>query len=198
MQVILGPACNGQPATATVTLIVLHAAAGRSLHADRSPTTSSDPAGNRLDGETNAAEPQETRGSPAATACPAATSWPASRSTAGRSWASTPARVYVDINGNFVFDPEGAGQRRSEPRHRVPLRLDQRRPVRRQVRPASASTADGRFDQLAAYGNIRGAFRWLFDFDYDGVADLVTTQPAVPINGMPVAGNFDGNAGQRR
>ena len=52
--------------------------------------------------------------------------------------------------------------------------------------------ADG-FDKLAAYGRVAGAWRWLIDTDNNGVPNLVVTDPA-NVNGIPVAGNFDGNA----
>jgi hypothetical protein len=52
--------------------------------------------------------------------------------------------------------------------------------------------ADG-FDKLAAYGRIGSNFRWLIDWDNDGVPDLSIVEP-MGRTGFPVAGNFDGNA----
>src|SRR5262249_27409762 len=61
--------------------------------------------------------------------------------------------------------------------------------------------ADG-FDKLAAYGfdSLVGGFRWLIDVNHDGIidpadGDHATKQgPGFQINGLPVAGDFDGNA----
>src|SRR6185369_17386185 len=53
------------------------------------------------------------------------------------------------------------------------------------------------FAKLGAYGfdATINAFRWLIDTDGDGVADIGAIQPAgAQINGIPIAGNFDGNA----
>jgi hypothetical protein len=55
----------------------------------------------------------------------------------------------------------------------------------------AGSLSDG-FDKLAAYGRQNGGFRWLVDTDNNGVADVRVFDPA-NINGVPVAGNFDGN-----
>ena len=57
------------------------------------------------------------------------------------------------------------------------------------------------FDKLAAYGfdDLIGKFRWLIDTNNDGIidpaaGDHATIQPAgYQINGLPVAGDFDGN-----
>ena len=62
---------------------------------------------------------------------------------------------------------------------------------------SNGDVADG-FDKLAAYGDIGNpgkvlAFRWLVDLDNDGVPDLSVFDPA-NINGLPLAGNFDGEA----
>ena len=56
---------------------------------------------------------------------------------------------------------------------------------------ARDGTADG-FDKIAAYGRVNGTYRFLIDTDNDGVVNL--TVPGPNINGLPVAGNFDGNA----
>ncbi len=68
-------------------------------------------------------------------------------------------------------------------------------------REAPILVADG-FDKLAAYGYdpVAGGFRWLIDVNNDGVivpsdGDHATRQPAgYQINGLPIAGNFDGVA----
>ncbi|TVS10400.1 MAG: hypothetical protein EA424_25445 [Planctomycetaceae bacterium] len=55
-----------------------------------------------------------------------------------------------------------------------------------------AANADG-FDKLAAYGRIGNDFRWLIDWDNDGVPNDSIVEP-MGRTGYPVAGNFDGNA----
>jgi hypothetical protein len=55
---------------------------------------------------------------------------------------------------------------------------------------AAGGMADG-FDKLAAYGRVGSQWRWLIDFTNDGVPDGIFSE--FPINGLPVAGNFDGN-----
>jgi hypothetical protein len=56
---------------------------------------------------------------------------------------------------------------------------------------APGAVAD-EFDKLAAYGRVGNQFRWLVDFTNDGVPDSTFAESS--INGLPVAGNFDGNA----
>ncbi len=54
-----------------------------------------------------------------------------------------------------------------------------------------AAMADG-WDKLAAYGRIGNQFRWMVDFTNDGVPDAAFND--ANLNGIPLAGNFDGNA----
>jgi len=56
---------------------------------------------------------------------------------------------------------------------------------------AVGTTADG-FDKLAAYGRVGSQWRWMIDTDNDGVPNIVIDEP-LNIDGIPVAGNFDGN-----
>ena len=67
--------------------------------------------------------------------------------------------------------------------------------------PAANGMADG-FDKLAAYGKVGTPFRWLIDVNNDGVPDLNAIQQPLfagvtSVNGMPAAGNFDGNRDKR-
>ena len=162
-----------------------------------------DPANNRLDGETNAAEPQENPRFPSGDGVPGG-DFVARFTVDSRPELAVYAgiRVYADINGNFVFDPEG--QDNDAVNRDIVFRFGSTSdalfagkfvtPPNVAVQTPAPVVPNRFFDQFAAYGNILGAFRWLFDFDSNGVADLVTTQPAgFQINGIPVAGNFDGN-----
>lgn len=49
------------------------------------------------------------------------------------------------------------------------------------------------FDKLAAYGRVGSQWRWIVDFTGTGQFAVVAAAPQ-GINGIPVAGNFDGNA----
>jgi hypothetical protein len=190
VQVIFGPDLNGVPATAT---IVLNFASP--LPDDRYTLTISDtitdPASNALDGENNAVQPLESPDFPTGDGTPrgnfVARFTVDSRPEIG-TYAGT--RVYLDTNGNFVFDPTG----------------NNNDAVNRDIVYTFGSTSDqifsgkfgaapltGRFfDQLAAYGQFGGSFRWLIDLNSDGVVDINNIQPT-PINGVAVAGNFDLN-----
>jgi len=103
--------------------------------------------------------------------------------------------VSIDINGNYIWDPQNVDQTN--------------RDITFDFHPAFATdvifagnfdnggVADG-FEKLAAYGkDAAGNFRWLIDVDNDGVPDQTFIQPPVNgviMQGLPVAGNFDGNA----
>jgi hypothetical protein len=149
-----------------------------------------DPAGNQLDGESNAAEPN---GAP---------QFPTGDSIAGGDfvarftidsrpeigvWAA--GSVYVDSNGNFEYDPANTDSVNRDYTYVLGYTSDQ---VFAGNFAAAGQNADG-FDKLAVYGKVGNQFRWAIDTDNDGVSNLIQTDPAA-IKGMPVAGNFDGNA----
>jgi Ca2+-binding RTX toxin-like protein len=153
-----------------------------------------DPVGNRLDGETNAPEPVENPIFPTGDGVPGfdfvarftVDSRPEVAVWSGRT-------VFVDTNGNQFFDP------------RNQIDFTDRDVVYYFGLPTDdmfvgnfaldfGAVADG-FDKLASYGNIGGGnFRFLIDNDNDGVPDPIPGGPTANINGVPVAGNFDGNA----
>ncbi|MBW3598393.1 MAG: hypothetical protein KY475_14115, partial [Planctomycetes bacterium] len=156
-----------------------------------------DPVGNRLDGETNADEPQESPIFPSGDRIPGGDfnvrftvdSRPEVGVYSGRT-------IVVDTNGNGVFDP----------------RNDKDFTDRDIVYMFGfitddlfvgnftfGATADG-FDKLAAYGTVGGGvFRFLIDSDNDGVANEFPggkpggANNTAAINAAPVAGNFDGD-----
>ena len=114
-----------------------------------------DPAGNKLDGESNARSPTARRPSPAATAQPGgnfvARFTVDSRPEIG-TWSG--GSVYVDTNGNFTFDPTNMDATNRDLTYT--LGLHQRQAFRRQLRApyideAATPTA---FDKLAAYGRV--------------------------------------------
>jgi len=180
---------DGQPGTATVRLQF-----AEPLPDDRFTLTISDalvdPAGNRLDAESNAAEPNGAPRFPSGDGVPggafAARFTVDSRAEIG-TWSA--GSVYVDSNGNFRFDPDNADATNRDCRYTLGCTTDHVFAGNFQD-PANAAPADG-FDKLAAYGCMGKQFLWVVDTTNDGIPDLSVADPA-RIIGMPVAGNFDG------
>ena len=153
-----------------------------------------DPAGNLLDGESNADEPN---GGPF---------FPSGDGFAGGDFiarftvdsrpelgAASAGSIYVDTNGNFHFDPTNGDFTNRDIAYVLGFTSDN-------IFAGNFSNglpADG-FDKLGAYGKVGSSFRWLLDTDNNGVADVSVVQPLVAgvtsVNGMPAAGNFDNNA----
>ena len=59
-----------------------------------------------------------------------------------------------------------------------------------------AGTASSGFDKLGVYGAVAGTYGFALDTNDDGVADTFPTM-AFQVNGIPVAGNFDGRPAHR-
>ncbi len=185
------PVVDGQPATATVQLIF-----AAPLPDDRFTLTISDhiadPAGNALDGESNAAEPQ---GAPT---FPSGDGVPGGSFTARFTVDSRPeigvydhGQTRADINGNGVWDPLGVGDAANHDLAFIfGLYTDA-------LFAGNLGTAND-FDKLGAYGkdlvNGVNVFRFLLDLNGDGKfseadGDLLVV-PTRQINGLPVAGEF--------
>ena len=168
-----------------------------------------DPAGNALDGETNADEPN---GDPA---------FPSGDGVSGGEFVARftvdsrpeiatvgagPGKghggefgVYVDINGNFDFDPKSGDHSNRD------LVFEFAQPDDHhfvgQFAESGAASVDG-FDRLGAYGVVqevtsngkysktREVYRWLLDFDNDGVADF-NKIAELQLAGVPISGDFD-------
>ena len=147
-----------------------------------------DPAGNALDGETNAIEPHDNPQLPSGDGQPggdfAARFTVDSRAEIGV-WAA--GSVYVDTNGNFTFDPQNPDHTNRDIAYVLGFTSDE-------VFAGSFAdngTADG-FDKLAAYGRVGDTFRWLIDTDNNGVPDIVGSETPGFLNiGVPVAGDFN-------
>lgn len=199
--VVNDPVSAGQRATGSIILEFSEA-----LPDDRFTLVISDsvkdPAGNSLDGETNALEPQQSPVFPTGDGISGgdfvARFTVDSRPEIGVSAAGS---VWVDTNGNFGFDPDN---------------LDfTNRDIVYSYHPAGSTSDDvfagafaaevgvdgfygtsddvaHGFDTLALYGNVAGQFRWLLDTDNNGTFDFEHVDPS-GINGSPVAGNFDGD-----
>ncbi len=182
---------DGQPGSGTLTLTF-----AQPLPDDRYTLTISDaltdPVGNALDGESNASEPQINPLFPSGDGQPGgafvARFTVDTRAELG-SWAG--GSVYVDTNGNQVFDPEGKD--RDDTNEDITYVLGFTSDDIFAGNFALPGQVANGFDKLAAYGRVGGAWRWMVDTDDDGVPNIVTTDNT-GANGIPVAGNFDGNA----
>ncbi|HID24275.1 MAG TPA: calcium-binding protein, partial [Planctomycetaceae bacterium] len=99
--------------------------------------------------------------------------------------------ITVDINGNYTLDlaagVPGGDDRIRDLAFRVGIETDAI--FAGQFADETATSVDG-FDRLGAYGLVGGVYRWLLDFDNDGVADLNRVS-SLQINGIPIAGDFD-------
>lgn len=152
-----------------------------------------DDAGNQLDGESNGTQPL------------AAPVFPSGNGIAGGTfevrftvdsrpevgvWSA--GSVHIDTNGNFLFDPQNADATNRDISHTFGFTSDEL--FAGNFVKVAGATAD-RFDKLAAYGRVNGSYRWIVDVDNDGTIDTDdVNQIDLPINGFPVAGNWDGNA----
>lgn len=182
---------DGNPALATIELVF-----DGPLPDDRFTLTVADtlvdPAGNALDGESNATGPLETPLFPSGDGQPGG-DFQARFTVDSRPevavWAS--GSVWADTNGNFTFDPQNTDAVNRDITYKYEFNSDDLIVGNFVADPAG--TADG-FDKLAAYGKVGNYFRWLVDVDNDGVADLKTLQGSPNFfNGLPITGNFDGN-----
>ncbi|MHC4877848.1 MAG: Ig-like domain-containing protein [Planctomycetota bacterium] len=158
-----------------------------------------DPAANPLDGESDATGPHEEP------------TFPSGDGIAGGGFSarftvdSRPdlgvvgqRSIGVDTNGNLIFDPsESNGDDAVNGDLSFDFGIQTDAIFTGQFTESDADTADG-FDRLGAYGRLDGTYRWLLDFDNDGVPDNGPAEdPAagVPsllqLNAVPIAGDFD-------
>lgn len=146
-------------------------------------------AGNRLDGNSNASQPT---GSPT---FPSGDGFNGgdfvarftvdSRPELG-TWAA--GSVWIDINGNQVFDPTNTDFTNRDFAYLLGYTSDEL--FAGNFADVSGTFADG-FDKLGAYGRVgTNTWRWLIDTDNDGVPNINQIDPA-GINGFPVSGDFD-------
>jgi len=149
--------------------------------------TISDDVGNKLDGESQAAAPFDP-----AVVFPTGDGVPGGDFTA-RFTVDTRAEigvyafesVAIDINGNFIFDPEPNGD---DTNRDLVFQFGFSTDARFAGNFPDQGNANG-FDKLAAYGFDGNVWRFLIDINDDGVPDL--NNASLPIQGFPVAGNFD-------
>jgi subtilisin-like proprotein convertase family protein len=120
------------------------------------------------------------------------------------------ASIFIDINGNFVWDPEGQDNDATNRDLVFTMGVtnagshnDEGFNVHDSIFAGNfanrlSGLADG-YDKLAAYGFIDGHFRWLLDTDHNGAidpaqGDFFVIQPSVPgfnLSALPIAGNWD-------
>ena len=173
-----------------------------------------DRAGNRLDGESQTAAPFN---EDMVVAFPSGDRLPGGDFVARFTVDSRPeigsfasGSVTIDINGNFVWDPEGQDNDATNRDLTFTLPVTNNGQLTTDgfsVHDALFAgnfaplngTADG-FDKLAAFGRLNGQFRFIVDTNNDGVVDtsqgdiFQLQNPNIVIDGLPFAGNFDGNA----
>ena len=218
VNVVLDPVVNGQPATGHVELVFRRPGPdgvfntsddiGAPLPDDRFTLTVSedgivDFAGNKLDGESNAAEPHD---SPPGAGQPPVLGVDGVATGDGLPGGSFAARftvdsrpelgvwangaAFLDINGNKIWDPANTDASNRDISFVYGFTSDD---LFAGNFAQTGGLADG-FDKLGAYGRVgTTTFRWLIDTDNDGVADVERFDPR-NINGLPVAGRFDGNS----
>lgn len=183
------PIVDGQPATGTVVLEFFEP-----LPDDRFTLTVRDslidPAGNPLDGESNAAEPN---GNPI---FPSGDGQPGGDFVARFTVDSRPeiavyagTSIYVDTNGNFVWDSENPDDTNEDITYVLGINSD--RIFAGNFARNAGDTADG-FSKIAAYGRVNGQWRWLIDTNNNGIPDINIVEQS-GLAGIPIAGNFDGN-----
>jgi len=187
------PAAVGQLPTATVELFFR-----APLPDDRYSLTVNDslrdPANNRLDGESNADEPN---GAP---------NFPSGDGHSGGDFVGrftidsraefgvyAAGAAFIDINGNQIFDPHGTAADFSNRDFTFQFGTNSDALFAGKFAPANAVTNDG-FDRLGAYGydNTAKKYRFLLDFNNNGVSDQRIVS-AFQVNGTPVAGDFAPN-----
>jgi hypothetical protein len=189
-------AADGQTATGTLTLTF-----AEPLPDDRFSLTISDAlqdiAGNALDGESNATEPQ---GAPALASGDGVPGTPFvarftvdSRPEIGT---ATAGAVQVDVNSNGVFDPENSDATNRDFIYQIGTATDQYF-VGNFNTDQMVMDATG-FDKIGVYGpsspqpgQTNPQFRFLLDFDHDGAPDFESIPASeFQVPGAPIAGNF--------
>lgn len=94
--------------------------------------------------------------------------------------------VNLDINGNGLSDPSNTTGTRDLV---FPFGLPSDSVFAGQFHRLSTGVASG-YDTLAAYGINGGTYRWLIDFDGDGIPEHNVVS-GLQLAGTPIAGNFD-------
>ncbi|MFG0289801.1 MAG: Ig-like domain-containing protein [Rhodopirellula sp. JB044] len=148
-----------------------------------------DPAGNALDGESDSDRPLGGLNLSSGDGIPGgdfvARFTVDSRPEVG-TWSQ--GLVYVDINGNQVWDPEGQDNDATNRDFVYQFGRISDGLFAGNFGAGGGAAASG-FDKLGAYGWFNGAYSFLIDTDDDGVGDDASVS-AYQVNAAPVAGNF--------
>ena len=189
IKVVNNPVVNGQPATATIQLIF-----AKPLPDDHYTLTINganilDLAGNELSGWSNAAEPS---GSPTFNG----TGGQPGNFVAGFTVDSRPhLGIYgngiqqLDINGDGVWDPNNNTEASNND---ISTTFGLYTDMLFDGNLAPSGQSGTGFDELGAYGQVNGQFRWLLSFS--GVdSQQYSVVSGLQINGLPVAGKFNPN-----
>jgi Bacterial Ig-like domain len=188
--VVNNPSMMGQPATATIRLNF-----AEPLEDDRFTLTIfdslTDRAGNGFDGESNASQPLGTPTFPSGNAI-AGGDFVARFTVDSRPEPGVHGQVgvTVDANGNFILDPTVTGGVNIDITRDLVFQfgLQTDAVFAGQFHP-NGGVSNG-FDRLGAYGLVNGKYRFLLDFNDDGVPD-VTIVSNVQVNALPLAGDFN-------
>jgi Ca2+-binding RTX toxin-like protein len=156
-----------------------------------------DPAGNQLDGESNAGEPigipefKDPAIGATGDEIPGG-DFIARFTVDSRPEVATWAQgvVYVDINGNFVWDPEG--QDNDAVNRDFVYNFGEVTDAYFAGNFSLNANSSG-FDKIGAYGAFLGTYQFFIDTDDNGVGNHVGTM-AYQVNAIPVAGNFFNSA----
>lgn len=191
-------AADGQSAKGTITLTF-----AAPLPDDRFTLTISDalqdPAGNALDGESNAAEPQGAPVFASGDGIPG-TSFVARFTVDSRPeiGTATAGAVQVDANSNGVFDSDNDDATNRDFLYQIGTSTDEYFTGNFNI--ATMTMDASGFDKIGVYGQAPSIqsgqtnlqYRFLLDFDHDGAADLVSVPTAqFQVPGKPVAGDFN-------
>jgi hypothetical protein len=197
--VVNNPVVNGQPATATITLNFASPLPDDRFTLSINKQNVVDLAGNQLAGFTNAFQPVGVVTFPSGNT---SLTFLASFTVNSRLHIGTYASgsVALDLNGNGVFDPNNPDAVNRDATFTLGFPTDR---LFAGTFADSAGVVSG-FDKLGAYGFVNGQWRWLLDIDGDGSVDSDTGADAdatgagpdlnvvqtVPIDGLPIAGNW--------
>ncbi len=189
------PTVNGQPATATIQLVFYAPLPDDRYTLTIDDSSVTDPAGNKLDGESNADEPNGAPSFPSGNGIPGgnfvARFTVDSRPELG-TWSG--GSVYVDTNGNFVFDPTNLDAVNRDLTYTLGFTSDNLFAGNFGTAYTHIPGAPNGFSKLAAYGRVGTQYRWLFTDDTGTVVnspiETSTFGPPGSLNALPVAGNF--------
>ncbi len=154
----------------------------------------SDAAGNPLDGESNADEPQENPTFPSGDGAHGG-DFVARFTVDSRPEIATWSQgvVYADINGNFVWDPEGQDNDATNRDFVFNFGEITNAYFVGNFAAASANSASG-FDKLGVYGKFNGIYQFKLDTSDNGRGDYsaaTTGSMFYQVNAIPISGDFD-------